>query len=69
MLSNILLHSVSDLQLCCWVGWGSSILSFWMVLATLVAARGRRREQVGIVSTSDSKLKGCTVWQAGRENW
>ena len=38
-------------------------------LATLVAARGRGREQVGIVSTSDSKLKGCTVWQAGRENW
>ena len=26
-----------------------------------MAARGRRREQVGIVSTSDSKLKGCTV--------
>lgn len=38
-------------------------------LATLVTARGRRREQVGIVSTSDSKLKGCTVWQADRENW
>ena len=37
------------------------MLSFWMVLATFVAARGRRREQVGIVSTSDSKLKGCTV--------
>lgn len=37
------------------------MLSFWMVLATSVAARGRRREQVGIVSTSDSKLKGCTV--------
>ena len=42
------------------------MLSFWMVLATFVAARGRRREQVGIVSTSDSKLKGCTVWQADR---
>jgi len=40
-----------------------------MVLATLVAARGRRREQMDIMNTSDSKLKGCTVWQADRENW
>lgn len=38
-------------------------------LATLVAARGRGREQVGIASTSDSKLQGCTVWQADSENW
>ena len=30
---------------------------------------GRRRQQVGIMSTSDSQLKDCTVWQADRENW
>ena len=47
---------------------GSPLLSFWMVLDTLVAARGRRRQQVGIMTTSDCQLKDCTVWQADREN-
>ena len=57
-----------DLDLGCGRGWGLPHPELLVVLDTLVAAKGRR-QQVDIVSTSDSQLKNCTVWQADRGNW
>ena len=54
-------HYYTQSEAVIWIlAGGSPILSFWMVLDTLVAARGRRRQQVGMMSTSDSQLKDCT---------
>ena len=49
-------------------GGSPSLASGWFWLLWWQPGTGRRQQE-GIVSTSDSQLKGCTVWQADRENW
>ena len=58
-----------DLDVCCGVGWGLLHPELLDVSGYFGGRWGRRRQQVGIMSTSDSQLKDCTVSQADRENW
>ena len=58
-----------DLDIYCGVGWGLLHPELLDVSGYFGGRWGRRRQQVGIMSTSDSQLKDCTVSQADRENW